>query len=820
MFHALRSGIVPLVPVFDKRHHWAYSIGLTVTLGIAYFLAARLSLALLTKPDGVAVFWPAAGIAAGVLIRTGPVARFPVAVGTIAGTIAANLLGDRNIWSATVFAACNAGEAILVAALISRLFASPFSLDSVRRVIGLFLVAIIGTAVSGIGGLAGFILFHAARGPALSIWWHWFTSDAMGIITVAPVLIELPAILNNPVPRKEFIQGTLALTILTALSVLVIHLPNEPWTDEVDIATIFPLLLWIAASCRPFFAAAATFVCALTVVWTTTFSIGIFGDLALPIDERILYAQASIAAVSLCALALAALFAERRQDAANLAASETRLQRALRAGEVTAFDWQIRTGLTARSENAASVLGNAPKEILTPSAFVERIHPEDRQHFKACIRDTRPDQPSYAITFRYVRADGQEVWLEETGRAEFDSAGHRVRVQGLTRDITERKAVEAELSAARKQAELANLAKSSFLSAASHDLRQPLQNLALLQSALRRGIGGSEGHILITRIGHSLEIMKGILDSLLDVNRIEGGKLVPSITAFQLNEVFDSLADDFSDLAKGKGLQWRVVRSKIAVHSDRRILEVMIRNLLSNAVRYTERGKILVGCRRAGDKVRIEVWDTGTGITREDIPRIFQEYYQAHDYKHPEGYGLGLAIVQRLGETLNHAVNVRSTPNKGSCFSIEVSVSQAKVDEAGRAKLPSANGHAILGGTVLVIEDDTTVRLGLETLLESEGLEVISAANGNAAVAVCTNKNICPDIVLSDFNLPGQMNGVESISALRAALASEIPAIVLTGDVRQASKTFPNQNIEIAMKPLDGDQLIQLINQLMPVARI
>jgi two-component system CheB/CheR fusion protein len=162
---------------------------------------------------------------------------------------------------------------------------------------------------------------------------------------------------------------------------------------------------------------------------------------------------------------------------------------------------------------------------------------------------------------------------------------------------------------------------------------------------------------------------------------------------------------------------------------------------------------------------------------------------------------------------------VRSTPNKGSCFSVEVSASQARIDDADQAKLPSSNGYATLSGTVLVIEDDTTVRLGLETLLESEGLEVISAANGNAAVAVCTNKNICPDIVLSDFNLPGQMNGVESISALRAALASEIPAIVLTGDVRQANKTFSNLNIEVAMKPFGGDELIQLINQLMSVAK-
>jgi CheY-like chemotaxis protein/anti-sigma regulatory factor (Ser/Thr protein kinase) len=311
--------------------------------------------------------------------------------------------------------------------------------------------------------------------------------------------------------------------------------------------------------------------------------------------------------------------------------------------------------------------------------------------------------------------------------------------------------------------------------------------------------------------------MKGILDSLLDVNRIESGSLVPSTSDFQLNDVFDSVADDFRDLAKERGLKCRVVRSTVTVHSDRHMLEVMIRNLLSNAVRYTERGKILVGCRRAGDKVRIEVWDSGIGIAREDIPRIFQEYYQAQDHMHPEGYGLGLAIVQRLGKTLNHLVSVRSTPGKGSCFSIELSLSRAKADQAEQHKLPLANAHGILGGTILVIEDDSYVRLGLEQLLESAGLDVVSAANGNAAVALVAKKNIRPDLVLSDFNLPGAMNGVESISALRELLASEIPAVVLTGDVRLQSLT--KQNIDIAMKPVDGDQLIQLINQLMPVAK-
>jgi PAS domain S-box-containing protein len=449
MFRELRSGkIVHGVPAFGRQRPWAFAIWLTVVVGITYFLAARLSLALLTKPDGVAVFWPAAGIAAGALIRMGSGARIPVIVGTMAGTIAANLLGDRNVWTAVVFAADNAGEAALVAGLIARFFISPFRLDVLHRVIGLFVVAVIVTAISGIVGTVGIVLFHSSMGSTLSVWWHWFTSDAIGIIAVAPVLIGLPS-RTDPIPRKEFIEGTSALAILTALSTLVIHLPKDPWADEIAIAAVFPLLLWIAARCRPFFAAAATFVCALTTVWTTTFGIGFFGNLALPVAERVLYAQASIVAVALCALVLAALFAERREHAAKLTESETRLQSALKAGGVTAFDWHVHTGVTKRSDNAGEVLGHGQQEVLAPDSFVERIHPDDRRFVKACIHRARPDNPSYAIAFRYLRPDGREVWLEETGQTEFDAAGRLVRVRGLTRDITESKRAEVELSTAR-----------------------------------------------------------------------------------------------------------------------------------------------------------------------------------------------------------------------------------------------------------------------------------------------------------------------------------------------------------------------------------
>jgi PAS domain S-box-containing protein len=428
----------------DPMWRWGGSIGLAFVVGIAYLLAARLSL-LLTTPGGVAVFWPASGVAAGALIALGHRAQLPVAVGAMAGTIAAALLGGRNLTGSLVNALCNAAEALITAGLIERYFGPRFSLDSLRQVLGLIAATIVGTALSGIGGTLGFTYLRGSTAPLLTTWQHWFLSDALGILTVAPLLIGLASAAREPPSPREFSEGLVALAVLVVMSGLVISLPREPWVTFVPIALLFPVLLWLAARCQPVFAAAGAFIVAIAIVWTTTFGIGIFGDLSLPIADRILLAQASILAVSLCAIVLAALFAERRQHAAALMESETRLQEALTAGGVMAFDWNARTGLSRRSENAAQILGLEPQQTFNATQFLARVHPDDRARFKSLVRGVRPDSPSYSVTFRFIRPDGREVWFEEASRAEFDADGRAVRLKGLTLDITERKRAEGAL---------------------------------------------------------------------------------------------------------------------------------------------------------------------------------------------------------------------------------------------------------------------------------------------------------------------------------------------------------------------------------------
>ena len=400
MLQDLQKPVESQLSAFVKpTWRWVGSVGLAIAVGIAYYLAARLSLALLTKPDGVAVFWPAAGVAAGVLIALGPGARLPVAAGAIGATIVAHLLaGDPFIWAAIGFGLCNAGEAVLVAGLIERYFGSAFSLGRLHCVLGLVAAAMVGTAVSGIGGTVGFVWFHSSTAPVLTIWYHWFTADALGIVTVAPLLIGLASAARNPPPLGEVIEGVAALVALTLVSALILFLPREPWATVVPIALVFPFLLWLAARCSPAFTAAAAFIIAFTIVWATTFGIGIFGDANFPIAERNLTAQAAILAVSLCAFVLTALFSERSESEARLARSNMMLQSEQNnklmnlEAMAASISHEVRQPLTAIAANGSAAL-----------RFLARS-PPDLQEVRSALDTIVSDSHRAGQVFDNIRA--------------------------------------------------------------------------------------------------------------------------------------------------------------------------------------------------------------------------------------------------------------------------------------------------------------------------------------------------------------------------------------------------------------------------------
>ncbi len=331
-------------------------------------------------------------------------------------------------------------------------------------------------------------------------------------------------------------------------------------------------------------------------------------------------------------------------------------------------------------------------------------------------------------------------------------------------DISERRHTADALKAAERQAQLATVAKSRFLAAASHDLRQPLQTLALLQGLLAKAVVEEKAQKLVSRLDEILGAMSGMLNTLLDINQIEAGTVHADIVRFPVEGLLERLRDEFTYLAEAQRLKLRVVSCGASIESDPRLLEQMIRNLLSNALKYTKRGRVLLGCRRREGILSIEIWDTGIGIAPDELQAIFDEYHQVDNEARERrlGLGLGLSIVQRLGKLLGHQVRVRSLPGKGSVFAIEIklptetAMPPMKIIDNKNGVIAEAVRRT---GTILVVEDDPEIRDLLELFLQDEGYRTATAPDGIAALDLVMRGGIQPDLILADYNLPNGMTG-------------------------------------------------------------
>jgi signal transduction histidine kinase len=367
------------------KHRWLGSVGLAAAVAVLYYVVAYLSLTGLFfyQSEGVTVFWAAAGISSGLLIGFGSRARWPVVTGVfVAAFLIPFVVLERGIWLATIFALCDVAEPMIIAGLIARYFGGDFALDQLRKVFGLLGATIAGTAPSSLGGAVASRLFLGPEVRILTTWLHWWTGVAVGVVTVAPVVIGFSAAMREPAPRGEQIEGAIALLALAAMTAVVLSLPQQLWETVVPGALLFPMLLWLAARCRPVFAAAGVLMVSLTIAWTTIFGIGHFGNTGLPMDYRIAQAQAVILATAIGAYVLAALFAERRASEARLARSNAMLERErdnrlLNAQAITAaIAHEIRQPLAAIATNADAALrwlGRAPPDHDEVRAALIRI---------------------------------------------------------------------------------------------------------------------------------------------------------------------------------------------------------------------------------------------------------------------------------------------------------------------------------------------------------------------------------------------------------------------------------------------------------------
>jgi signal transduction histidine kinase/ActR/RegA family two-component response regulator len=343
--------------------------------------------------------------------------------------------------------------------------------------------------------------------------------------------------------------------------------------------------------------------------------------------------------------------------------------------------------------------------------------------------------------------------------------------------------LERKIEERTRELKIANEAKTRFLAAASHDLRQPMHALGMFISSLRGKADPAEITATLERAGTAVEMMADLLDGLLDLSRLDAGVVQPAVANFPLNVILDRIAFDFQPEARDKGLQLRIVRSAAVVRSDPTMLSRILLNLVSNAIRFTSHGKVLVGCRRRGNEIRIEVHDTGIGIAPEQRTAIFQEFFKVADTQRDDshGLGLGLSIVKRLADLLSCTLEVSSTVGKGSTFSIRVPRGAAETLPASR-EAPMLQAASILAGRrVLVIDDDTLVLDGMRSILAAWDCQVRTAQTGEEATRLVQQQS--PDVVICDFTLRDGETGIDLLHRLIAQAPHPMAVMLMTGDV-------------------------------------
>jgi len=454
-------------------------------------------------------------------------------------------------------------------------------------------------------------------------------------------------------------------------------------------------------------------------------------------------------------------------------------------------------------------------EQLMPERF--RVpHVALRQGYSRAPR-LRPMGPNLTLFGR--RQDGSEFPVE-ISLSPVDP--ERTLIAAAIRDVTDRKHVEAQLRVAREvadeqrdSADRANQAKSRFLATASHDLRQPLQTLALLNGALRRIVSNADAAEVLAQQEQAIAAMARLMNALLDISKLESGAVKPVVSDFEPGALLEGLRGEFASVAESKGLALRVEAADGTVRSDPALIEQILKNLISNAIKYTPRGQVLLRAARSNDGVRIEVHDTGIGIPADQLAYIYDEFFQVGVPVNSsrDGYGLGLSIVQRLVKLLELRIEVTSELGRGSVFSLLLPAGgAAPAATAASAATPSALTAPLRSRPrVLLVEDDASVRDATRMLLRVEGYRVTAVASLAEALHSVRQEGV-PELLITDYHLAEGELGTQVIAALRAQTGTELKAVLITGDTSAIIKELAaDPHLRITSKPVNAEELLELL---------
>jgi len=395
----------------------------------------------------------------------------------------------------------------------------------------------------------------------------------------------------------------------------------------------------------------------------------------------------------------------------------------------------------------------------------------------------------------------------------------RERTDELTRTLRKLERTNEELVRAKELAELANRSKTRFLAACGHDILQPLNAARLSASALSEVQTSEDGVRLSRQVDRALGTIESLLKALLDISKLDAGVVKPERAPVPLGELLADLESDFAPIVTRKGLKFVVIPTSAWVETDPVMLRRIVQNLVSNAVRYTQSGGVLVGVRSRGEDVRIDVVDTGPGIPLDQHELIFDEFHRGDRANHDGeiGLGLGLSIVQRLVAALGHDVRLKSAVGRGSTFSVTLPRAMPPAPVALEALMSSSlQGYGLSGAFVAVVENDETVREATASLIERWCCDVAAAPSGDELMALVELYGKRPDVILADFHLDHDKTGLEAIERLRQRFDSPIPAIVVTADYSgDTARLVQSAGVELIKKPVKPAELRALLTHLL-----
>jgi signal transduction histidine kinase len=493
----------------------------------------------------------------------------------------------------------------------------------------------------------------------------------------------------------------------------------------------------------------------------------------------------------------------------------------------------------------AEIVGRPMREVLSREIYARRTKYVARAlagefaNFELELTPSGAAEPRFAdVTFVPHRGEGDEILgfftlkMDVTERRRIDAALKEAnetlegrvaeRTAALTllnaqlqQEIAERREIERALQVAKSEAEQANLSKTRFLAAASHDLLQPLNAARLFASALAELKHPPRIRLLIDNVDASLRAVEDLLGTLLDISKLDAGAVKPEVAAFPITALIGALATELKVQARDCGLALRYVPCGAVVRSDIRLLRRILQNFLTNAIRYTASGGVLLGCRRCGDALRIEVWDTGQGIPPDKLEAIFEEFHQLQPDKErrDRGVGLGLAIARRAAKMLDHPIHTRSIVGKGSMFAVTVPLGDRAKAVPAPAQPPP--GRDLTGAVLLVLDDQPAILAGMRSLLSGWGCIAATAECGDQAIEGLEALSGGPAVVIADYHLGADETGVTAITRIRAALGRRIPGVIITADYTAATQALVRQEgFWLLKKPLNPAQLRALLSRL------